>query len=244
MTTVNVTGSKHASTESARDRVMRHALTLFCVHGYHGASMRDIADAYGVRVSALYNHFKAKEDVLFELLLESTRSLATRLEEAEDLTCSRQSCRLQAWVEAHAMWDLENQEATIMNNHEFRHLPTNLRPPVLELRDKIESDLQALLSAGIADDSFKKINEVKLTANAIFAINRGIADWYDPGGRLTVSQIASEQANIALHMVGATPQRRHSGCTLPTDGTEPQDLGRGRVDRRTAQPRKSTQSKK
>lgn len=53
-----------AATERTRDRIMRTALALFLEHGYLGASVRDIADANGVTVPALYYHFTNKDDLL------------------------------------------------------------------------------------------------------------------------------------------------------------------------------------
>jgi TetR/AcrR family transcriptional regulator, cholesterol catabolism regulator len=197
--------------QSPRERILTHARGLFCVHGYHGTSMRDISDAYGTRVAALYNHFRAKEDVLFELLKESTDSLMTALELADGQTCGRPNCRLFAWVRTHARWDIDNREATVMNNHEFRHLPDHLRGPIVESRDRIEARLSELLQVGVKSGGFK-IREPKLTVNALFALNRGIADWYSPSGPLTPEQLTTEQALIAMQLVGTTAPRRHSGC--------------------------------
>ena len=43
---------------------MASALALFLERGYLGASVRDIADANGVTVPALYYHFTNKDDLL------------------------------------------------------------------------------------------------------------------------------------------------------------------------------------
>ena len=56
--------SSIAATERTRDRIMRTALALFLERGYLGASVRDIADANGVTVPALYYHFTNKDDLL------------------------------------------------------------------------------------------------------------------------------------------------------------------------------------
>lgn len=50
-----------------REDMLAAAGRLFAEQGYHGTSMRQIADASGVRAAALYNHFAGKEQLLAEL---------------------------------------------------------------------------------------------------------------------------------------------------------------------------------
>ncbi len=52
-----------------RDRLLEAALQQFTAHGYHGASMRQIADAAGVAVGGIYNHFSSKEEILKAVIL-------------------------------------------------------------------------------------------------------------------------------------------------------------------------------
>ena len=52
-----------------RERLLEAALHLFAEHGYHGASMRQIADAADVAVGGIYNHFRNKEEILTAVIL-------------------------------------------------------------------------------------------------------------------------------------------------------------------------------
>jgi AcrR family transcriptional regulator len=51
--------------ETTRQKIIQVAHQLFVQHGYHGASMRQIAQNAGIALGGLYNHFPGKED-LFE----------------------------------------------------------------------------------------------------------------------------------------------------------------------------------
>ena len=48
---------------TTRDKIVETALELFSQRGYDGVSVRDIAQAVGVRESSLYNHFKNKRAI-------------------------------------------------------------------------------------------------------------------------------------------------------------------------------------
>ncbi len=72
-----------------KEKILSSATKLFCDLGYKGASVRKIASDVGIRESALYNHFKNKEEIFlavakdifsspFSITSEEIKELATR----------------------------------------------------------------------------------------------------------------------------------------------------------------------
>src|SRR3954454_16310254 len=57
-----------------REKILEEAARLFVAYGYHGISMREIAEAAGLSKAGLYYHFKDKED-LFLAILDSNLEL-------------------------------------------------------------------------------------------------------------------------------------------------------------------------
>ncbi len=68
------TEARSGTTESKGDRtraaLIEAAYELFNSKGYHGTSMRNIADAAGLALGGIYNHFQSKEDIFQAMLLE------------------------------------------------------------------------------------------------------------------------------------------------------------------------------
>ena len=60
-----------------RSQLLVVALAVFGEHGYHGASMNQVAEAAGVTKPVLYQHFRSKRELYLELL----EDVGTRLEE-------------------------------------------------------------------------------------------------------------------------------------------------------------------
>ena len=58
-----------------RERILTQALRLFVTHGYHGISMREIAEAVGVSKAGLYYHFKDKQDLFLAILTDDLLSI-------------------------------------------------------------------------------------------------------------------------------------------------------------------------
>jgi AcrR family transcriptional regulator len=54
--------------ERTKGLIARSAMQLFRRKGYHGTSMRAIAQEAGMAVGGIYNHFSSKEDIFREVL--------------------------------------------------------------------------------------------------------------------------------------------------------------------------------
>jgi AcrR family transcriptional regulator len=56
--------------EATRGRLIETAYALFLKKGFHGTSLRDIAEGAGVAVGGIYNHFQDKEEI-FAIVLDT-----------------------------------------------------------------------------------------------------------------------------------------------------------------------------
>ena len=53
-----------------KNKILEVSLALFAKKGFEGVSVREIAREVGVRESALYKHYKNKEDILDKIVEE------------------------------------------------------------------------------------------------------------------------------------------------------------------------------
>jgi len=80
---------KQQSTRGIRtkQKILDVALELFSIKGYKSTTVRDIAKEIGIKQSALYNHFKNKDEILKTLISNLTTSaIATIFDDTEKLT--------------------------------------------------------------------------------------------------------------------------------------------------------------
>jgi AcrR family transcriptional regulator len=66
-----------------RNIILEKAKCLFIEHGYHGLSMREIAEQVGVSKPALYYHFKDKEELFCAILNVGLEELGKRIEQIQ-----------------------------------------------------------------------------------------------------------------------------------------------------------------
>jgi len=80
---INTPLSKGSKT---KEKILKTALKLFSAKGYKATTVRDIAGAMGVKQSALYNHFKNKDEILETLISNLTSSAIVTLFDDRDAT--------------------------------------------------------------------------------------------------------------------------------------------------------------
>ncbi len=72
-------------------KILKTSLKLFSTKGFKATTVRDIAGAMGVKQSALYNHFKNKDEILETLVTELTSSaIVTLFDDKESETLIKQ----------------------------------------------------------------------------------------------------------------------------------------------------------
>jgi len=67
-----------------KEKILKTSLKLFSAKGYKATTVRDIAGAMGVKQSALYNHFKNKDEILETLISNLTSSAIVTLFDDKD----------------------------------------------------------------------------------------------------------------------------------------------------------------
>jgi AcrR family transcriptional regulator len=65
-----------------KERIKREAMRLFVEHGVDAVSMREIAEAVGMKAPSLYAHFRSREELIGELFHASYADYGRRLAEA------------------------------------------------------------------------------------------------------------------------------------------------------------------
>ncbi|MEX1288680.1 MAG: helix-turn-helix domain-containing protein, partial [Acidimicrobiia bacterium] len=68
--------------ENGRTRILDEAARLFLAQGYAETTLRDIADAVGIKAGSIYYHFDSKERLLGEILDQGIDRITAELDAA------------------------------------------------------------------------------------------------------------------------------------------------------------------
>lgn len=186
---------------SARSIDVRDAaLTLFAQRGYHGTSMRDIADSLELRAASLYNHISTKQEILRDVMAATMTSLLTVVRSAIAGTDDTVE-QLRRATEAHVRFHARKPREVRVGNYEIPALDEPHRGAITGLRREYSRVFVSLIERGVAEGVFKTRSPL-LSAYAILQMGIGVAMWYRPEGALSEDDIVFEYGQLGLAVAG------------------------------------------
>jgi len=183
-----------------KGRILSCALVAFAERGFHGTSIRTIADGCGINSATLYSHFPSKEHILAALVEIGSRALLSRLRShviPAESSLDRLDGIVRAAVLAHAQYPL----LAVVTNSESYALAPELRGPAQVATVEAAMLLREALAAGIGDETFA-VSDVKVTARTLEGMAQQIPHWLDPETDKP-ERLAEEYVILARRIVGA-----------------------------------------
>lgn len=193
--------SKDLAQPSTKERIRRAALALFAARGYAAVSMRDIAEAVGVRPGGLYNHFPGKQDLLADLMRRHMETLLAALDEALAGESEPRDA-LESFARFHTSYHIDFPDDVFIAYMELRSLEPGPRAEIGALRDAYERRLRLILEAGRAAGDFT-LADAKITTRMLLAMMTGVTTWYREGGVRTRAEVVGFYTDTVLRAVGA-----------------------------------------
>ncbi|RTL69054.1 MAG: TetR/AcrR family transcriptional regulator [Pseudonocardiaceae bacterium] len=179
-------------------RIVGAALDSFAERGFHGTSLKHIAQGSGLSTAALYVHFGSKEELLFALsrrghamALEVVRSAATEPD-------PRQAAIL--LVRAFTEWHAEFRTVARIVQYELAALTPEHRADVADLRRGIERVVQELIERGVAAGVFS-VPDPRGAATAVLSLGVDVARWYAPGLRWDPGELGVLYSDLVDRML-------------------------------------------
>ncbi|WP_433507111.1 TetR/AcrR family transcriptional regulator [Pseudonocardia halophobica] len=191
-----------------RAELVAVASRLFRERGYHGVGMRAIAEAADIQAASLYHHFASKEELLLESIYVVDRDLVVdQLPILEGEGTYRE--RLERLVRGHVGHIGANRDAWWVAGRELRALSPGKLDEVQVYRRRYQHALGDFLTAGTAAGEFA-CEDPRLSALAVLDMINGPNEWWEPGGRLAIDELAARYAALALRLVGGDAPPRQA----------------------------------
>lgn len=184
-------------TGARRQEMVDAAARLFSQRGYHGTSMRHLADALGLLRGSLYAHIGSKEELLFEVVDRGADRFLGRVERPE-VRIGSASERLRALLEGHAETATEHLYAGTVFLNEWRYLSDDLRSLVQVKRDRYEAVVRSIISDGMSSGEFRADLDVALAARLVLSAANWIYTWFRPGGELAPADVGRGFADLLI----------------------------------------------
>jgi len=179
-----------------RRALLRVCARLFREKGFDGTTIRDISGAAGMHSGSPFYHFPDKQAMLLAVMEEG---LAEGLRRSEAVLAGRlpPAEKFRRLVRSHLGTILEDGNDFIpVLLYDWRSLTPRNRRRVIALKDRYDALWQAMLDE-LAQAGLIAGDPQVARLFVLGAVNWS-AQWYRPGGRLSLDEIAAQAARLLL----------------------------------------------
>lgn len=183
--------------------IIQKAGSCFWQRGYNATKMSDIARSCGCEASTLYNYFKSKEHLLYEVMREEMQQTLRLAEVVQENGTAGPSEKLRLLIKNHIhLVTGERRSSRLLFDSGLRSLSPAHRKKIIEFRDGYDKIVRDIIRAGIDSGEFAKMDETAV-GFAIIAMIVRTRIWFSPTGRLAPDEIADTLFEFVLHGLGS-----------------------------------------
>ncbi|MDQ2921800.1 MAG: TetR/AcrR family transcriptional regulator [Acidobacteriota bacterium] len=178
--------------------ILRNAARIFAEKSYHSTTMRDISRATNVSLAGLYHYCKSKEELLFLIQDNCFGRVLERLEERLREVDDPLS-KLRVFIDNHLSFFAANMAEMKVLSHEAESLAGDLHRHVSTKKDKYARLARKILEEIQQQETDRPQIELTVATYALFGMMNWIYNWYDPHGKLKVSELVDNVTRLFLN---------------------------------------------
>jgi len=176
--------------------ILRTAARIFAEKSYHSTSMRDISRATNVSLAGLYHYCKSKEELLFLIQDNCFGRVLERLEERL-LEVDDPVTKVRIMIENHLSFFAANMAEMKVLSHEAESLRGDMYAHVSTRKDRYAKLTRSILQQ-VQTQANGQVVDLTVATYALFGMMNWIYNWYDPAGKLKVSDLAHNLTQLFL----------------------------------------------
>ncbi|GAA4782821.1 TetR/AcrR family transcriptional regulator [Actinomycetospora chlora] len=176
------------------------ATTLFAEKGYHGTALSEVAAHLGIRTPSLYNHMRSKQELLAEIVLDTSQQVWAEFGAAVDGRADVVD-RLREAARVYALRHATHRREALIVNRDVASLAEPVLSQVLDLRRRHERAVRALIAEGVAQGRLAA-EDPRTASFGLLEMCVSVARWFSPDGALSAQDVAEQYSDFALRVAG------------------------------------------
>ena len=171
-----------AEATDTRERILLEAARLLRHHGYAATTLREIADAAGVKAGSIYYHFESKEEILGEVLDKGITIVANAVRARIEALPADASWRdrIAAGIEGHLWGMLHYGDFTSANIRVYGQIPTSAKNRHKIVRRAYADYWDRLLASALASGELRQDTGLAMIRLFVIGALNWTVEWYNP----------------------------------------------------------------
>ncbi len=167
---------------ATRERILLEAARLFRHRGYAATTLREVADASGIKAGSIYYHFESKDQILGEVLDKGIQAVADAVRERVDALPADATARqrVAAAVEGHLWGLLHHGDFTSANIRIYGQIPTAAKNRHRMVRRAYADYWDALLADALNRRELRADSSTAVIRLFVIGALNWTVEWYNP----------------------------------------------------------------
>lgn len=163
------------------DEILRKSATLMAAKGFHGTSMRDLAQETGRSLSGLYHYFRSKEDLLFLINSGGFTTLNTVWRELVE-TIEHPHEKLFAFIYFHISYFVEHMDEMRVMTWGTQTMHLEKARVIQKLKDRYTDGVKDVVRGLSESCTGQPIDDLRLARQTylLFGMMNWTFTWYSP----------------------------------------------------------------
>jgi AcrR family transcriptional regulator len=182
---------------SRKEAIKNAAARLFRKRGFKATSMRDIAEAVGIKAASIYNHIKSKQELLSELLMEIAIIFTKEMRMIQQTSLDAKQ-KLERLIALHVRLTIEHTDAIALIAGEWVHLEEEEKLQYVQLRDEYENQFKSIIEQGKAEGLFKQLDTEIILFSTLSTL-RWLYSWYSRNRDFDPIELERQMTACLIH---------------------------------------------
>ena len=182
--------------EDRKEEILKTASILFSERGYNAVSMRDLAEALGIKAASLYNHISSKQELLSTIIISVAEDFTTGMNE---IISSKKSTveKLNQVIDLHVRITIENSKDLYSLNNDWMHLKDPDLSYFKDMRNGYEENFRKILKQGVKKKEIQGIN-IEVMLFSILSSLRTLNQWYSRKQGIDGAELSAQMKQVLL----------------------------------------------
>lgn len=198
-------GAAPFADESRRTELILVAARLFRLNGYERTTVRELAEAVGLRSGSLFHYFRNKEEILLAVMANGIQSV---IDEGQALMARHEQPaeRLEGLFRLHMSSLINGVGGDAMHAmiYEWRSLTPQARAQIQQLSTAYEQLWNRTINEAVAQGLLQGDPAI-IRKHVLGGMNFTVR-WYRPDGRLSAEQVTEQMLRAALPGLARHPE--------------------------------------
>ena len=183
-------------TTSRKAEIIAEASQLFKEKGYSAVTMRDIAQAMGIKAASLYNHIEGKQEILSILILDLAKEFTSGMEAILKMKNTPLQ-KIEKLIELHIDITVNQSEALAALNNDWMHMSEEDVSQFVAMREAYEENFRTIIKEGISQGQLQP-RHPEVILFSILSTLRTLYLWYQKRGKLDVNLLKRDMVAVLI----------------------------------------------